>query len=391
MLNIKEIQEFLLEHKIDGWLLADFHARNDIAVKLLGLKGIVTRRSFYFIPAEGDPTGVVHTIEQDKFSHLPGNIIPYSGYIQLEEILKNALNGCGRVAMEYAPNGRLPYIGLVDGGTVELVRSFNIEVISSADLVASFQARISVEQIAGHRMAAGNLFEIKDEAFDYIRDSLDKQKPVTEYQLVRFIMDQFEARDMMTDHSPICAVDSNAGKPHYEPSEKNSQPIRKGSLLLIDLWAKLKIENAVYGDITWMGFTGTADEIPDRYHRIFKTVTDARDRAVEFIRENIDSRPVMGYEIDDACRKVIVDAGQGKLFVHRTGHSITTDTHGTGPNIDNLETEDRRRLQQGHLFSIEPGIYMDDCGFRSEINVLIGHNGAEVTTLPIQEKIIPLF
>jgi Xaa-Pro aminopeptidase len=390
-MNIKAIQDYLDEHEIDGWLLADFHARNEIAVRMLNLSGIVTRRSFYFIPAEGAPVGLVHAIEQDKFAHLEGEIIPYSSYVGLETELEKLLRRYGRVAMEFSEKGRLPYIGLVDAGTIDLVKSFGVNVVSSADLVASFQARLDVEQIAMHRIAAGNLIDIKGKAFAYIKDCLENNRTVREYDVQQFMLDQFEKCDMTTASAPICAVEANAGNPHYEPSAENSREIKKNELVLIDLWAKIKHDNAIFADISWMAFTGTRDAIPGKYIELFSVIAQARDAAVSFLRQNIDGRPVYGSEVDDVCRKVITDAGHGDAFTHRTGHSITTSEHGTGPNIDNLETEDRRKLQKGHLFSIEPGVYFDDCGLRTEIDVLIGHNGVEVTTLPLQSEILSIF
>lgn len=390
-MDVGAIQDYLREYDLDGWLLADFHGRNSIAVEMLNLQGMLTRRSFYYIPAIGDPVGIVHAIERERFEHLPGKIVTYSDYRLMERELERALGGAGKVAMEYSPMGRLPYIGLVDGGTIELVRHFGIEVASSANLVAYFQARLSVEQIATHRMAARNLIEIKDRAFDHIRKGLTEGTPVTEYDVVQFILQEFANYDMVTGSAPICAIGANAGNPHYEPTAKSCDEIKRGQLVLIDLWAKLDRPEGIFGDITWMGFTGTAEEIPQRYRDIFAVVAKARDAAIEYLRANAGTKPIKGAQVDDVCRGVIEDAGYGKAFTHRTGHSITTSEHGTGPNIDNLETEDNRKLRKGHLFSIEPGIYLEDCGFRTEIDMLISYDGAEVTTLPLQTEIKALF
>lgn len=390
LLPLEDIQAYLQEHEIDGWLLADFHCRNDIAVAMLGLKGLVTRRSFYFIPSQGEPTALLHAIEADKFSGVSGEHILFSSYKRLEEQLRKILDGYNRIAMEYSPNGRLPYIGLVDAGTIELVRSFGCEIISSADLVANFQARLSPEQVAMHRIAAHNVIEVKEKAFGFIQESLADGKEITELDVINRIHALFEEYDMETEENPVCAVDANAGNPHYDPTT-NPSPITMGQIILIDLWGKVKHDDGVYADITWMGYTGKRSEIPKRYVELFGYLAVARDRAVEFIRERIDSQPVHGSEVDDACREVIAKAGYGDAFKHRTGHSITSHIHGPGPNIDNLETEDQRRLQKGHLFSIEPGIYLDDCGFRSEIDALITPHGVEVTTLPLQTEILALF
>jgi len=292
--------------------------------------------------------------------------------------------------MEYSPQGRLPYIGLVDAGTLELVQECGVTVVSSADLVAHFQARLSPEQIATHRMAARNLIDIKDAAFAYIAEHVKAGDKLTEFDVCEFIRARFRELDMVTPDGPVCAVDAHAGDPHYEPEQETSSVITKGSLVLIDLWAKATVEGAVFGDITWVAYAGSRSEFPKRYTEMFGVIVRGRDKAIEFLRENIGKRPVYGYEVDDACREVIARAGYGDFFTHRTGHSITTSIHGPGPNIDNLETEDRRKLQPGHLFSIEPGIYRDDCGFRTEIDCLITEEGPEVTALPLQTEITPL-
>ncbi|RME21995.1 MAG: aminopeptidase P family protein [Candidatus Zixiibacteriota bacterium] len=232
--------------------------------------------------------------------------------------------------------------------------------------------------------------DIKTAAFEHIAHALKDGRPLTEYDVCRFILDAFEKSAMVTEHFPNCSVNAHAGDPHYEPQPEGSSAIKKGDLILIDLWAKIDTPYGLFADITWMAYAGTAGDIPARYHEIFALVTAARDKAVDFLRQHIDSRPVSGYEVDDVCREVIVKGGYGEFFTHRTGHSIGSSVHFVGPNIDNLETEDHRKLKKGHLFSIEPGIYLDDCGFRSEIDVLIGHDGIEVTTLPLQQTIQPL-
>ncbi len=391
MLNITEIQKYLKSKQLDGWLLADFHGRNSIAVGVLGLKALVTRRSFYFIPAVGEPVVLANPIEKHLFLHLPGKLQLYFGYKMLESELEKTLKGYKKIAMEYSPLGRLPYIGLVDAGTIELVRKCGVEIVSSADLVSNFQARLNDQQVELHRQAAANVLKIKDQAFGFIRDSINQNQSITEFDVVRFVLNKFDELEMETDHGPICAVDGNAGNPHYEPTEKNSARIAGGQLVLLDLWGKLKQPGAVFGDITWVAFTGSSNEIPAKLSELFSIVAKSRDAAVEYLKAHYGKRDVFGVEVDDAVRNVIVQAGYGKYFVHRTGHSIGTEVHGVGPNIDNLETEDRRALQVGHLFSIEPGIYMDDCGFRSEINILITKDGPVVTTLPLQTKLTALF
>jgi len=388
MINLDKIQQFLKEEKIDGWLMADFHARNTIAVEFLGLTNHLTRRSFYFIPAEGKPVGLVHNIEKDRFEHLDGDLLTFSSYQVLEGKLKILLEGYETIAMEYSPFNRLPYIGLVEAGTIELVRSFGVGVVPSSDIVGYFQARMDTEQVALHKKAAGYINTIKDTAFKYIGDSIKAGKPVNERTVVLYIMRLFEESNMTYDFAPCCAIDKNISNPHYQPTESKSSVIKEGSLVLIDLWAKLKQPKAVYADITWMAYAGS--NVPGKYNDIFSVASFARDKAVNFIKQRFEQGPVYGYEVDDACRGAIEEEGYGEYFIHRTGHSILESVHGPGPNIDNLETEDKRKLLPGHLFSIEPGIYLGDYGVRTEIDCMLTEDGPEVTTLPVQTEILTL-
>lgn len=387
--GIERIQAELARLGLDGWLFYDFHGHNDIAVRFLGLKGIMTRRSFYFIPKAGTPTAFAHAIEHGPTAGLPGRKFYYSSYRLLEEELRRVLTGVKRVAMEYSPMGRLPYVGKVDAGTVELVRSFGVEVVTSADLVARFDACLSAEQIALHREAAGHLNRIKDEAFALIARKLSGGERITEYDVARFMMDKFQMFGMVTVDSPICAVGPNGGNPHYEPTKEVHRDIRKDDLIVLDLWARHDRPDGVYADITWMAYAG--ETVPELYANQFAVICRARDAAVDSIKRRWGQGDVFGYDVDDACRKVIVDGGLGEHFIHRTGHSITDSVHGPGPNIDNLETEDRRRLLVGHLFSVEPGVYFEQYGMRTEIDVLITAAGPEVTTQPVQQQIIRLF
>jgi len=387
MFDIPKIQENLQKEKLDGWLMADFHSRNTVAVEFLSLPAHLTRRFFYFIPATGEPTALLHNIEKDKFRHVPGKHITFSAYKLLESELEKLLKNRRRVAMEYSPNGRLPYIGLVDAGTIEMVRALGIEIVSSADLVSYFQARMTAEQVATHKKAAFLINKIKDEAFANIRNHLAGGVYINERMVAEFIMKRFTEENLVTDFSPICAIDANISNSHYEPPAENSAPIVRGNLVIIDLWAKLNQPHSVFADITWMAYAG--ESVPEKYAKVFAILTAARDRAVQYIKEKFPT-PVFGYDVDDACRKVIADAGYGDYFFHRTGHSILESCHGPGPNIDNLETEDRRRLLPGHLFSVEPGIYLPEFGMRSEIDVMLTESGPEITTLPTQKEIIPL-
>jgi Xaa-Pro aminopeptidase len=388
MFDLGKIQEFLKKEKLEGWLMADFHARNTVAVEFLNLPLHLTRRMFYFIPVEGEPIRLAPHLEKEKSAHLPGKTILFASYKILEATLAEILKGKKRIAMEYSPGGRLPYIGLVDAGTIELIRSFGVEIVSSADMVAYFQARLSPEQMETHRKAAKLLVKIVNEAFELIKKHISGGVLIDERMTVEFIKKRFAEENLVFDFEPNCSVDKNISNPHYEPPMNNSAPIIRGSLVLLDIWAKLNIPRAVFADITWMGYAG--ETVPEKYSSVFSIVTAARDRAVDCIRQKFPAEPVFGYDVDDACREVIEKAGYGEYYFHRTGHSILEAVHGPGPSIDNLETEDRRRLLPGHLFSIEPGIYLPDYGFRSEIDVLMTEAGPEVTTLPLQKEIIPI-
>ncbi len=389
-MDIPKIQQYLKDNKLDGWLMADFHGRNEIAVKMLGITGHLSRRSFYFIPAEGKPVALINPIETLQFKKVEGEKVVCRGYPMLETELAKLLRGKNRIAMEYSPKGRLPYIGLVDAGTIELVRESGVEIVSSQDLVADFQARLTPEQIASHRKAAVTVNQIKDDAFALIAKAVKSGSAITEADVCNFILERFKANGMITEYPPNCSVDAHAGDPHYDPLAVDSAVIKPHNLVLIDLWARFEDAAGVYADITWMAYTGAREDIPKEYADKFALIATARDRAVSFLNERLARGPVRGAEADDACRAVIEKAGLGQYFRHRTGHSMTGNVHGEGPNIDNMETEDARELQPGHLFSIEPGVYFDDSGFRTEINCLITEQGAEVTSQPLQQEIIAL-
>ncbi len=388
---IKEIQAQLVKQELDGWLLADFQGRNNIAAAFLNFPSHLTRRFFYMIPAVGEPTILAHNIEKQKFGHLEGKLIPFTAYVLLEKLLAELLKGKKRIAMEYSPKGRLPYIGLVDAGTIELVREFGVEIVPSSDLVAKFLATLSEKQVASQRESSKLVVDTVQAAFDLIAERLKEKQTITEWDVVSFIMDRFDKNGFDWEHQPNCSVGSNAGNPHYEPTSETAKEIKMGDLILIDLWAKKRSEHGTFADITQMAFAGSKDRIDSKYVEQFAVLIKARDAAIEFVREHIGKRELCGAEVDDVCRGVIAQANLAEAFTHRTGHSIHASVHGPGPNIDNLETEDSRLLQPGHLFSIEPGLYYKDFGMRTEINALITNDGVVVTTLPMQTEIRPLF
>ena len=411
-MNIEEIQQFLTEKRngsqrtskqsrrkdreskgLDGWLLYDFRGSNPIARNVAGINDPgITRRWFCYIPFGGTPIWLVHRIEVSHFTDVLGEVRTYTDWDELQREMETILADSNRVAMEYSPFAAIPYVSRVDAGTVELIRSLGVEVVSSADLVQQSEARWTADQFAGHLESARSILEIKDEAFAWLSERLRAGLPVTEYDVQSLIMDRFDAEDLIPGHPPIVAVNAKASDPHYYPTADQHQPIQPGDFVLIDLWAKQKGPDAVYADTTWVAYAGK--NAPQRYIEVFEVVREARDLAVEFIRESFAlGEMVYGYAVDDLVRGYITQRGYGEFFIHRTGHSIGTEIHGNGVNIDNLETKDERALIPNVCFSIEPGIYLPQFGVRSEIDVFIADltpEGVVVTTLPAQEEVIML-
>jgi Xaa-Pro dipeptidase len=390
MPDIKAIQSEMRDSKIDGWLFYDHHHRDPIAANILGVgsNGMATRRWFYFIPAKGEPRKLVHRIEQGALDGLDGNKLVYSGWEELHKNLPKLLAGSKTIAMQYSPENNIPYIGLVDAGTIELLRKFKKKIVSSANLVQKFEASWSHEQAQGHFEAGRIVDRITREAFARAAEFVKEGKPLTEDQLQQWIVDEFHARGLTSAEPPIVAVQPNNGNPHYAPVAGSSRPIRAGDLLLLDIWAKREIAGSVYYDITWVGYLG--NRVPDSYAKIFRIVREARDNAVKFIQEAVAKRrEIHGWEVDRVARKTIEKAGYGKYFVHRTGHSIGQEVHGNGANMDGLETRDDRKIVPHTCFSIEPGIYLPEFGIRSEVNVYVDEKEARVTGA-VQEEILPL-
>jgi Xaa-Pro aminopeptidase len=390
MANIKAIQAELKATKIDGWLFYDHHHRDSIASRILGLdeKGMATRRWFYFIPSRGLPRKLVHRIESGALDSLDGRKNVYSSWEELHKNLRKLLSGNRTIAMQYSPDNNIPYIGLVDAGTVELVRKFKKKVVTSADLVQKFEASWTPEQLESHLEAGKIVDRITRAAFERAAAFVREGRPLTEFELQQWIVEQFRANGLTTAEPPAAAVQPNNGNPHYEPTAGASRPIRAGDLLLLDIWAKSNRPGSVYYDITWIGYLGK--RVPDSYAKIFRIVREARDRAIEFVRESVASgRAIHGWEVDHVARETIRKAGYAKYFVHRTGHSIGQDVHGNGANMDGLETRDDRKIVPRTCFSIEPGIYLPEFGMRSEVNVYVSEGEARVTGA-IQQEILPL-
>jgi len=378
-MDLQKIQTEILAQNLDGWLFFDHHNRDPLAYRVLGLPPVSpTRRWYYMIPAQGEPQGMEHRIERNMLGDLPGGRIPYSSWVEQVEALRRLTAGMKRVAMQYSPMCAIPYVSMVDGGTIDLIRSLGVEVVSSAELIQTFEARWTPEARDLHFEAGRRVDRVRNQAFAMIRERLANSLSLTEFEVKIFFQEAFAREGLVTDHGPIVGVNANASNPHYEPMEDTSSTIQRGDWLLIDHWAKLDQPGAVYYDVTWTAFCG--DNPSDRHRQVFETVRDARDAGIARVQAAIAAgEPLCGYQVDDATRGVIQKAGFGEYFTHRTGHSIGVEVHGNGANMDNFENHDERRVSPFTCFSIEPGIYLPDFGVRNEINMFIGEHEALVT------------
>ena len=387
--ELQEMQRDLRAAKLDGWLFYDFRGRDPIAQRILSLpSGMRTRRWFYFVPAKGKPRKLVHKIESESLAALPGETRYYAGQ---EELRKNLAKTVGRgktVAMQYSPKAAIPYVAVVDAGTVELVRGAGVKVVSSADLVQKYEACWTPQQLESHLAAGEKIDRIVRDAFQQAAKHVREKKTLTEYDLQQWILGEFASAGIAREEGPDVAVNANASDPHYGPVAGKSAPIREGDLLLLDVWGKIDAPGSVYYDITWIGFLGA--KVPEEYAKVFRIAREARDKAVDLILSSIASgKPLQGWQVDKAARGVIEKAGYGKYFFHRTGHSIGESVHGNGANMDGLETHDVRHLIPRTCTSIEPGVYLPEFGIRTELNVYIGEREARVTGA-VQNEILAL-
>ncbi len=391
--RIAAIQDALGDmDSVDGWLFYDFRGSDPLAYRVLLLDPTqhVTRRWYYWIPTRGEPVKLLHMIEPHVLDELPGQVQQYVSWEQQRLLLASLLRGRRKIAMQYSPFNAVPYLSRVDAGTVELIRSFGLEVVTSADLVQRFEAVWTDEQLESHRYAVMALRNIVDEAFAHVASCITNERRLSEYDLQQFILSRIRDTGMTTSSAPIAAVDAHSADPHYGPTSSSSSLITRDNLVLIDLWAKQTAPGSVYGDITWTGYTGT--DVPAKQRIIFEYVRRGRDAALSFVQDQVAiGRFPCGWEVDDICRTTIRTAGYGDFFIHRTGHSIGEEVHGNGANIDNLETQDSRRLLPRTCFSIEPGIYLPgEFGIRSELDVYVSEREAVVYGLPLQTEIVSL-
>jgi Xaa-Pro aminopeptidase len=392
MFDLTNVQSAIQQLGFDGWLLYDFRGLNLLARRVVELPtdSMLSRRWFYFIPSRGEPRKLVHRIESHALQSLPGGQQVYLRWQELEAGVKALVAGARRVAMEYVPRNANPYVSRVDAGTVELVRSFGVDVVPSGDLVQLFEACWDDDQWAMHLEAARHTRSAFDAAFAFIAQGVRNRGSVRETEVQQRILDHFAAHQLVTDHPPICAVGPHSGDPHYAPGPASDGIISRGDFVLIDLWAKLDRPRAVYSDLTWTGFVGP--EVPQRYVDIFQIVARARDAAIAKVREAFRTgQPLQGWQVDQAARDVIDGAGYGEYFCHRTGHSIGQETHGNGANMDNLETREERRVLARTCFSVEPGIYLPEFGIRSEVNVFVdAQKQVHVTGGDPQTRVVPI-
>ncbi len=390
LFSLSDVQAAIREQGVDGWLLYDFRKSNVLAERVLGLDKKTSRRWAYFIPQEGTPRKLVHRIETGVLDGLPGEKRIYLKWSEFEEGMAALVAGSKKIAMEYAPRNGNPYISRVDGGTIELIRSLGVEVVSSGDLIQLFEAVWDDEQIAMHLEASKVTDAAYAVAWKTIANDINTQGHSDELRVQRAILDHFEAHNLTTYSPPIVGVNAHSGDPHFETGSLPDTIIREGDFVLVDLWGKLNKPRAVYSDLTRTGYVGTS--VPEKYTKVFQVVAAARDAAIRYVEEAFAAeRRVEGYEVDDACREVIEKAGYGPYYVHRTGHNIGQEVHGNGAHIDNLETHETRALIPRTCFSIEPGIYLEEFGIRSEIDVLIHPDGrVEVTGGALQTEIVPI-
>jgi Xaa-Pro dipeptidase len=380
-LDIAAVQAALREDGLDGWLLYDFRGVNPVAARLTGLASsghMATRRWYYLIPREGTPTRLVHAIERHNLDGVPGTTVVYAGRDALTQGLDGLLAGRKRLAMEYSKDCAIPYLSRVDAGTIELIRAHGVEVVSSGDLIQRFEAVWDAPTLATHRDASARLYRIKDRALAFVRAALAAGRPITELDVQTEMVQAFRDEDLWSDSAPVVGAQENAGNPHYLPTAASHRAIGRDEVLLLDLWGKLPSPGSVFADITWMAFTGST--VPARVQAAWSATAAARDAAIAFVRDGIAAgRTVRGFEVDATARAVLIDAGFGAHILHRTGHSLGQEIHGNGVHMDDYETHDDRRLVPGLGFTIEPGLYFEDFGIRTEIDMTVGLQEATVT------------
>ncbi len=391
MFDLQATQSAIQEFGMDGWLLYDFRGINYLAARIAGIPDddLGSRRWLYYVPSSGEPKKLVHAVEPRMLDHLPGEKTVYLKWQELESGIKNMINGDKKIAMEYSENAGNPYVSRVDAGTLELVRSLGFEVVSSGNLIQYFEARFSDEQWELHLEADKLNQQAFEMAWQTIAEHTRAGNELSEFGLQQTVMDFYHANNMTTYHAPIVGVGPNSGNPHYSPQPGSDLQIKEGDFVLLDMWAKMNVPNGVYTDLTKVGFV--AADVPQKYNDIFKIVADARDAGIQFTRDAFSNgQTLYGWQVDHAVREVIEQAGYGQYFNHRTGHNIGKETHGNGAHMDNLETREDRTVIPRTCFSIEPGIYLEDFGVRSEVDVYISPDKQVIVTGGLQTEVLPI-
>lgn len=389
MMDMEKMQALLREQGLEGWLFHDFHGQDPITHDILSLGSHIhpSRRMFYFIPAQGEPVKVLSAIEPLLLDTLPGRKVLYKGKEGLAEALAPLLGSGRRVACQYSPMGNVPTASTMDGGLLEYLRSFGAELVSSADLLQHFGAVLTPEQIESHRQAGVIVHRIMEEAFAWIRQSLDRGLAIDEWALLEKLKALIDREGILSDGPPFFGVDDHASDPGYEPGPEGSYPIREGSRLILDFAARLPGEDTVYYDVTWCIQVGRA--VDPEYQRLFDIVWEARQSVVELLEQRLAAgEPVYGYEADRQTRSVFEKYGLAEFIMHRTGHSIGHECHSIGANLDDYETHDDRQLLPGTLFSVEPGLYTGQYGVRLEFDVHITPEKKVNIYGPIQKEIL---
>jgi len=391
MIDLRPTQAYMREKHIQGWLICDFRSNNPVLGQVLGQKKWTTRRCFLWVPATGEPRALVHTIDRNQFAGMGLDVELYVSWPEMRQKLAELLAGQARVAVEYSPGGAIPAMSWVDGGTIDLLRGLGAELCSSADLFQVAAATWSPAALESHLRACVEVAAVKDAAFEYIRQAIRQGRPLTEYDVQEAMVQDFQRRGLELEGRPIVGVNVNSGNPHYEPTAEVHLPVRRGDWVLLDLWGRFAGDEGVFADITWVGFVGS--DVPKKYQTVFEVVRKARDAVVERLQAAWKKGEVLqGWQLDQVARKLIEAAGYGPYFVHRTGHSLGpgTSAHGLGVNLDDLETHDTRLVVPGVGFSVEPGIYLEEFGVRSEINVFMHPEQGPLVTTPLQQEIVRL-
>lgn len=387
--NLDKIQKELVEREIDAWVLPDYRGSNEIFGALVGGKFFMTRRAALLIPRDSKPIALIHIIDKPQFAPVEQmfDVQYYRTWQEHADWFQKQLSPLKKIVTEYSPDNAIPTMSQVDGGTIDILRKY-VEVVSSADIYQKTISAWTLQDYEGHKRSVEQTVASLRSALDFIKTSLNSGGQITEIDVQDHLVAQFNERGLVTDHPPIVAVSPNNGDPHYDPQSEKNTVITKESLVLIDLWAKFAQGDCVFADITWMSYFGI--KIPTKIVSVFNVVRDARNAAIDFVKENISSgTTIKGYQVDDVSRKIIADAGYGEFFLHRTGHSMGPGNflHARGVNIDNFETHDEREITSSIGFSIEPGVYLPAFGIRSEVDVFIHPTQGAIVTTPLQEEI----